>query len=211
MSLEQYLSKPRWDSYKRNPFDSESEILERYLENIRLCEALYPSLHIVEIALRNQIDYVLTQAYKETWLSEASQILETQEQNEVSKTNDYLQVKTRGHLIAELRFSFWTSLFKKPYRNRIWHQHIKQTFPHLIRKNQNPAYLYSQLQIIRKFRNRVFHHEPLLNDSKLQEKYNTILIIIQAISPDLIAILKPIDRFPILLKEHSIEPTYSTK
>src|SRR5689334_21061592 len=53
-SLWRLVSAERIGSYRRGGADDE-EALARYLWNIALCEALYPSLHFLEIALRNAV------------------------------------------------------------------------------------------------------------------------------------------------------------
>lgn len=49
------LSARRLDAY-RMPHDHDIDTLERYIWNVRLCEAIYPALHCLEITLRNHLD-----------------------------------------------------------------------------------------------------------------------------------------------------------
>ena len=52
--LERSLSAPRLDSYRKLG-GGDCGALCRYLWNIALCEALYPSLQILEVGFRNSV------------------------------------------------------------------------------------------------------------------------------------------------------------
>lgn len=63
-SLWSALSHPRLDlGFRASAAESERTVLARYLYNLALCEALYPVLHTLEIALRNSLDAVLSAEY----------------------------------------------------------------------------------------------------------------------------------------------------
>jgi hypothetical protein len=167
MVMEAYLSKPRWNSYRVSSDETDEEILKRYLCNIQLCEALYPILHLAEVVLRNQMDTTISAVFGDAWLSEESTVLGAYEKSEVLKARQKLTHNSRGHLIAELQFGFWTGLFKKHYRNVIWHQCIKPMFPYLSKVNRHAGFVSVRLDDVRRLRNRVFHHEPILEIPQL--------------------------------------------
>jgi hypothetical protein len=54
-TLWKLVSAQRIGSYRRGTASDDEEVLARYLWNIALCEALYPSLHFLEIGLRNVV------------------------------------------------------------------------------------------------------------------------------------------------------------
>jgi hypothetical protein len=196
MILKKHISQPRWLSYQRQANDDDERILACYLWNIQLCEALYPSLHLVEVVLRNQMDAIISQHFGEAWLSEHSPLLADTEQTHITKAKSKLKpTTTRGHLVAELPFGFWTGLFRKHYRNTLWHQCIKATFPYLKLHHCNPSYVHQTLNDIRRLRNRVFHHEPIWKYPNLPQKHQAISSVLGWMSPDLSNALAGIDRF----------------
>ena len=52
--IQRSVSRPRMDSYKQIG-GTDQEALCRYLWNTALCEALYPSFQILEVAFRNAV------------------------------------------------------------------------------------------------------------------------------------------------------------
>ena len=48
------ISSPRLSKY-RSGDESDFEVIAKYVWNIALCEALYPALHTLEVALRNAV------------------------------------------------------------------------------------------------------------------------------------------------------------
>ncbi|MDQ7067344.1 MAG: hypothetical protein Q9M40_04815 [Sulfurimonas sp.] len=103
------------------------------------------------------IFYIMTQKYK---------IVEAKK-----KILQRKEIVTYDKIIAELPFGFWTSLFRKSYTNLMRIKDIKNIFPNIPSKNQaliNRRILDKKLNHIRKFRNRVFHYEPIIN--KLEYK-----------------------------------------
>lgn len=199
MLFQKYCSQPRWLSYRQAPDEPDDMIMARYLWNVQLCEALYPSLNFIEIVLRNQVEAAISRHFGEGWLSEESSLLAAPEQSEIAKAKSKLKMPTRGHLVAELSFGFWTGLFKKHYRTRLWHQCIKDAFPYLNRKNRNPAYTYEKLNQVRRLRNRVFHHEPIWKHPHLGQQHQLIIEALSWVSPDLPNVLSRVDRFPDVL------------
>ena len=81
-------------------------------------------------------------------------------------------------IIAELSFGFWTSLFRKSYSNLFRINNIKSIFPCIPNKNKkliNRQILDTELNKIRKFRNRIFHYEKIINKSEYNDMKAEIL------------------------------------
>src|SRR3546814_18462258 len=71
---------------------------------------------------------------------------------------------TTGKIIAELKFAFWENIFTVGQDSRIWNAHFRTCFPGAPQGQPTPqcrATAYADLQIIRRLRNRIAHHEPL--------------------------------------------------
>jgi hypothetical protein len=66
---------------------------------------------------------------------------------------------TRGRVIAGVPFGFWTGLFNRRYEE-LWRQRLRQAFPH---GSLTRVELATSLGRIRRFRNRVAHHDCLLS------------------------------------------------
>lgn len=67
---------------------------------------------------------------------------------------------SEGKVIAELTFYFWKRLFSADYEQNLWRPTLKRVFPD---KSLTRAKLAVQLEHIYQARNRLAHHEPVLN------------------------------------------------
>lgn len=60
-------------------------------------------------------------------------------------------------------FGFWTSLFNKQYARLFWRP-LMFAFKELDNKQKQRDKIAYKINQIRKFRNRIFHYEPICND-----------------------------------------------
>ncbi|MEA3521643.1 MAG: hypothetical protein U9R50_01575 [Campylobacterota bacterium] len=155
-----YISQKRLQNYKN---------FDEYKQNIHLSEKYYILLSIFEVTFKISKD----------WLS--SSILHEDTKWKIKEAkNKILQRKeivTHEKIIAELPFGFWTSLFRKSYSNLLRIKDIQFIFPNLPTKNKkmiNRNILDKQLNHIRKFRNRVFHYERVINKSSYADIEHSI-------------------------------------
>ena len=77
-----------------------------------------------------------------------------------SKLIFYRRPLTPGRVISELSFGFWTALCSRPYSQSLWIPYLHRAFP---TRDWDTGLLFARLEAIRKLRNRVAHHEPILN------------------------------------------------
>jgi len=165
-----YISQTRLQNYKN--FDA-------YKQNIYLSEKYYILLSIFEVTLRNSINYCFTSKISKDWLDSAMLHDDTKKRTKEAK-NKILhrkEIVTHDKIIAELPFGFWTSLFRRSYSNMLRIKDIQLVFPNLPPKNKkmiNRNILDKQLNHIRKFRNRVFHYERVINKSSYADMKNSI-------------------------------------
>ena len=128
------LSETRLASYGQDDA-KEVIILSRYLFNSALSQALYPSLQSIEICLRNTIDHAVSEKYGTDWLFASSLFLDQRECRRISNAKKSLMnaglPETKGHLVAELSFGFWTSLLDRRYERSLWQSCIKTAFPNM--------------------------------------------------------------------------------
>ena len=69
-SLEDALSHERFGRYMAWAGGDRDRALELYALNIRVSEALYPPLQMLEVVLRNRIHTVLSEARQPAWFTE---------------------------------------------------------------------------------------------------------------------------------------------
>ena len=85
---------------------------------------------------------------------------------------------TDGRVVAELNFGFWVALFAKRYDMRLWRARLSGLFA----PSPSRPELYGQLDRLRTLRNRVAHHEPILQRD-LRTDYEKIIWILEMLSP----------------------------
>lgn len=76
--------------------------------------------------------------------------------------NDTLKEQTSptpGDVIAELKFAFWVSLLGRSYDATLWRQCLHKGFQS--GRGRRRSDVHGRLNAIRRFRNRVAHHEPI--------------------------------------------------
>ncbi|WP_373533388.1 hypothetical protein [Vampirovibrio sp.] len=205
------LSQPRLKAYGLGK-SPESLVFARYKWNLALSQALYPSLSLLEVGLRNQMDAALTQLYGLHWLEKEgtywirtprmiNQGFPNPEQDAVLKAKQKL-LRENGQwshpkLVAELNFGFWISLFKSHYHPVIWQRKEKpmrtvfQDNPKL-----SPKQAYAQLDRVRVIRNRIAHQEAIWNRQTLYDDYQTLLGILGDLGAPLKSMAVELDTFP---------------
>ena len=192
--LNQYeamLSKERLTSYIRDDNDCINDVIERYKNNIRISQALYPELSILEVTLRNAINTMLCSYISQTWLEDEikqQNILFDYDYDILIKVYNDLQkeypnkVFTTGQIIAKLNFGFWTNLCSKRYNTKFWTKKgcFKGVFINYPQSQQHQIHTLSiKLRSIRKLRNRIFHYEPIFKKpTALLSMYNMILEVL---------------------------------
>ncbi len=180
-SLRTSLSDQRLDAYQQLVTDTDIDLLERHFWNTAICEALYPTLQNLEIALRNNINDAITTSFKNShWLTDPSPLDKQQRftvSSVIKKAKEDGKAFNTGQIIAELNFGFWTGLFDRKYDKVLWNRKdlIRSAFPNM------PNHLRTRLTLSRRFteirilRNRVFHHEPIWNKDKLGQQYEDLV------------------------------------
>jgi hypothetical protein len=215
-SLWRLVSAQRIGSYRRGTAGDDEEVLARYLWNIALCEALYPSLHFLEVGLRNVIFEAAAATYPVgtgaggaagSWLEHPG-ILHADEARVVRAARQRLSRRGKpceaGGLVAELSFGFWTTLFDVRYEQDrvLWPRLFGQKiFAHAPRHARSRKALSPLLNRVRHLRNRAFHHEPIWHWSDVTEQHALALDLLGWMSPDLRATVAAMDRFPRVHRE----------
>ena len=180
-ALERSLSSERLNPYRVLAKGDLAAAVKLHELNTSLAEALYGTLQGLEVSLRNAIHDALTDGlgtsnwYEEKLLQKAQQIQLERAKEALTREDKPLDP---GRIVAELSFGFWTGLMGPGYTD-LWRAHLVKAFP---RRTLQRIDAHGRLNTIRKLRNRVAHHEPILN-RPLNKDFNWIVDTIAWICP----------------------------
>ncbi len=177
--VEFLVSQPRLDRYLVACQNSKTKAQKLYKANLRLSQAIYPVLNLFEVILRNSIHYNLSAHFtnpnwivreKNGFMSDPSLrssrfYLKEQVQKAERKLRRRRSTITAGKVIAEQSFGFWTSLFD-PHHYRLVGGSIIHCFPNKL-PHVNRRIISSKMQVVREFRNRIYHNEPICFNSNI--------------------------------------------
>jgi hypothetical protein len=164
-SPETALSADRFGRYLGWADGDRVRALDLYALNIRLSEALYPPLHMLEVVLRNRIHTVLSEAFHPDWLRQDAVVViphqATQLATAVAELARDTKEPTPSAMVAALTLSFWTTMLGPSYEN-LWQQHLHRIGRRADGKGLRRKDFSGPLTPIRILRNRIAHHEPIL-------------------------------------------------
>ena len=231
-TAEKFLSPARLAPYRAAAQYDEQSGLRLYLDNLRLAQSFYSPLSLLEVAFRNALHDVLTTSFQsDNWLlaqqtgfmaddrltyfdkSRNEQIINRKAQNMVKAAIQEFRERHKyspphgTSIVADLQFGFWTTLFSRRYFF-ILNQAPLRAFSYRPRGTKWEV-ISEMLQDVRKFRNRVYHYEPLcfqkksgsmLCFSQLHQMHATILELLSWLDPSLPGWLAEADRVPDTLR-----------
>ncbi len=177
-----FLSAPRINRYLQTYQNDQKKAEQLYKANLHVSQAFHPTIGILEVVLRNQINTVLTNHFSDpdwiinqkTGFMSHSSLTYYDKLTKKSKTNDALKrdvekaekrikdsqcLLTSGKVIAESMLGFWTQLFEVHYYKILVGKPI-QIFNHLP-SGYGRKEVVDLLTKIRLFRNRINHNEPI--------------------------------------------------
>ncbi len=180
-ALENALSAERLQPYLSLAKHDRRRAIRLYERNTALSQSLYGVLQGLEITLRNSFHSTLsaklcTSAWYNSWPLAAPQADQLRRAG-VSLLREGKPLDP-GRIVAELPFGFWTGL-TGPHYAKLWNLHLAQAFP---RRTLQRTTAHQRLDEIRKLRNRIAHHEPILS-RPLQKDFNRILDTVAWICP----------------------------
>jgi hypothetical protein len=180
-SLTKIVSAPRLQSYLRTQAMDQERTIKLYRQNITLSRSFYPLLSILEVAIRNVLDTECIALFADPdWLQHqktgfmSDPRLTYKTSSGRVKQNEFLRKSvqdaewkiqkrgkaiTHGRIVSELTFGFWTELFERTHYRLLKGVPIK-AFPNLPATTKRVD-IYNALNDIRRFRNRVYHNEPV--------------------------------------------------
>jgi hypothetical protein len=216
-----YISSARISRYLAATGNSSKRSTKLYIANLKVAQAFHPILGILEVVLRNRLNDILTShftdpdwiinqktgfmvdpsltfIYKRTGETRRNKFILLEVEKAEKRLRKARTAITSGKIIAEQSFGFWTDLFE------IYHYRLLKGKPIKIFKSL-PAGIgrkevNDELDIVRRFRNRINHNEPIcfngnvIEFTNAQNVYNSIIHILTWIDPQLIKLIKNIDK-----------------
>jgi hypothetical protein len=163
LALESAISRQRLEKYLAANGDDLDLALRLYERNLRLSEAFYVPLQSLEVCLRNIAHNQMSATYGPDWLTD--QVAAPLNDFSRSMVNEAVReidgAATAGKIVAELKFAFWVGLMSHQYDNTLWRSAMHRCFRASGSKKR--AVVHGRLNAIRRFRNRVAHHEPIFH------------------------------------------------
>lgn len=180
--LERIISKDRLEPYLHHHTNDFDKAIAHYKSNILISESFYPLLAILEIGLRNAIDYQLTILFDDKQWFENKRFIKIATRYQINKisearTNIMSEKKeiTSGRIISELSFGFWTSLFDVKFEMGLW-KNLRLAFPNCPKQKRKRKTMSARFNGIRKLRNRIFHHEAITWNLDVLKSYKNQII-----------------------------------
>ena len=193
----QFISESRLGGYKN---------FNEYKENLLLSKSFYLPLSILEISLKNSIDNHFVNQIGIDWLFDKDFIKQQLQYkidnaikilNQNNKTYNKNKILNHNNLMSELSFGFWIMLLKKPYQQYLRYNDLKQIFPNLPSskdKKINRHFVFTELNKIRLFRNKVFHHDRIINKSEYKNMMSEIYEILNYFDEEIVQITKELNK-----------------
>jgi hypothetical protein len=147
-----------------------------YIWNIEVSAAFWGPISGVEIAFRNVVHQALAAhiGRPDWWLDSSVHQADVAKAHEEESRLRRQRARNRNapplttdDVVAALSFGFWSSIVTGPSnafeQNRYWHTCLHKAFPnwHYKPGEQGRKAFVRRVERLRKFRNRVAHHEPL--------------------------------------------------
>lgn len=170
------------------PDPTSTQALELYAWNALVSGALLMPLHVCEVVVRNAVSEALEARYGANWpwssgfeLSLPNPAVGYNPRRDLQSARK--GVATTGKVIPELKFVFWQKLFTARYDKRLWDNYLPALLPNIgvgaaLTVAQARQRVYDDLEQIRKLRNRIAHHEPIITRN-LQNDFQRIDELVQ--------------------------------
>ena len=150
-----------------------------YLTIQQATALMYPSIHLVEVCLRNRIDCTLKTYFNkhvdkitdvdgrpDNWYDWAPFDDKTLDKITDAKGRARKELKDRipqrGDIISRITFATWVSMFEQIVKDRSDRYCVREIAQMVFPNYQSPKldFAVNRLHFIKDIRNRLFHHEP---------------------------------------------------
>jgi len=203
--LQSAFSAQRMSKYLRYHHDDSNAAIQHYKANIRLAESFYTSLSVFEVVLRNALSKELElMTGRSDWYTDfasnpAFQNLNTEITQAIRHIQERGETIYPDKVVSELTFGFWVMLLNRQYEMTLW-KSLRKAFPYMPKNIRQRKNVSTPCNVLRKLRNRIFHHEAICWDLDYIEQIHTDLITILGwINKDMPSWLTKIDHFDFTL------------
>lgn len=181
-ALDRSITPTRMQTYLAAVAGDPDRARDLYLWDRELAVAFLSDLAILEVALRNAMVSQLEAKWGTRWYANLDMPLDDRSMNTLAKAWGQVRgPKTPGKLVAQCMFGFWRGLLDKgdhagkhPRRIRcdyevLWRGVLDRAFPggraqaKADGERWNREYALAVVSRLNELRNRVAHHEPLVN------------------------------------------------
>ncbi|MDR0899823.1 MAG: Abi family protein [Lactobacillaceae bacterium] len=209
MDYDKLFSKPRMSTYRKLA-SNEHHAQRLYQWNIDISSALYESLVLIEIPLRNTMDNslkLINQTFPDTdgtlhssdWTKDPNSLISSIIPTfTISKVKNHLNVKpeliTHDDIVAQLTFGTWRYIFPSREDHRkilLWEQGLNTAFS---LKDYSQKQLTTDVKRLHIARNRVAHAEPLLQAKFTTNVMKSLYRVAGSIDPKLERYIKSTQR-----------------
>lgn len=179
--------------------------LRLYIWNALIGEAFHLPVQSVEVGLRNRINRHLIGLYDAKWWQDPTFLKMAGRERASDIETALRRIRNRGasldtgQVVATLSFGFWASLLQKQYNPPLWGGRLHSAFPHLP-ADASRADLAKRVKRVADFRNRVWHHEPIIKKDLLAE-YSVTMELLGWICPVKARWVRPHCRVPALIRQ----------
>ncbi|WP_052583902.1 Abi family protein [Saccharomonospora iraqiensis] len=195
---------------------AELRTLDIHLSPARLAPYWGP-ISAVEIAFRNAVHRALaTHVGRPDWWNDPSMyppdvVKARDEEKRLQRQRGRKRntsPPTSDDVVAALSFGFWSSIVDAPRnaleQNRYWHTSLYEAFPnwHYKPGTQGRKDFVRRVELLRKFRNRVAHHEPL-HRRDLARDHEALIAMAGFLDGDLSRFIADHSRVPDVLARHT--------
>ena len=181
-AIERIISAERLEPYLKHHSGNFKKAVAHYKINIEISESFYPLLSILEIGLRNNIDFQLKRKFNDDNWYENPEFIKIASRFQIDRVsearNSILRGKkeiTTGKVISELSFGFWTSLLDSKFEKTLW-KNVRLAFPNCPKNIRKRKTMSSKFNGIRKLRNRIFHHESVTWSIPVLKNYKNEIV-----------------------------------
>lgn len=206
------LGEARFRPYLVAAGNDSARALDLYLWVTEVSGALHAQTSFVEIAVRNALDPVIAEwnesqgdQYSPDWTVEdgAAPLLYSMLHGPLNRARSWARNEARsrpaGHprrnatpthddVLTQLTFGVWSSLIygqreDHARQQQLWKEATHRAFPHVAHAEESRRLIGQQLNNIRALRNRVAHHDNLL-DVQLAKRLGWTLSLLAKINPE---------------------------
>ncbi len=135
--------------------------LALYERNMRLSEAFYVPLQCMEICFRNRLCLQLAEQYGDDWPTNNKVPFRADSADAIADGLDAIKNPSprTGDVVEELNLGFWVGLIGPRYDSTLWRTTLHRAFR--VGGRRSRSVVHGRFNALRRFRNRIAHHEPI--------------------------------------------------